>query len=77
MSEYEYKYWCGNCQKTLINWDDFNPNSYAQLISEWQITNVKCPKCGERLHKNTTVILPTNPPKHQYKCFKCDFVGSK
>lgn len=66
-----------NDQEVLIEWDDFNPNSYAQPVGEWQITNIKCPKCGERLHKNIAVILTTNPPKSIYSCFECSWRGYK
>ena len=64
-------------EDNLIEWDDVNPNSYSIPLSDWEITNIKCPKCGERLHNNIAVTLTTYPPMHGYKCFKCDFFGYK
>lgn len=60
----------------MVKWDDFVNRKKAQASQQkWAMTTVECPKCGCALHKNLEIVLTTYPPKSQYKCFNCGFVG--
>ena len=62
----------------LIPWDEYNPYEGASPTGEiWEPTRLACPKCGERLEVRTDIVLTTYPPKHQYRCTKCDWQGTK
>lgn len=41
--------------------------------NEWSNPLYICPKCGGNVRRNETIVLTSNPPKHQYKCEKCGF----
>ena len=35
--------------------------------------DVECPKCGERLYRDNSIVLTTYPPQHRLECFNCKF----
>lgn len=60
----------------LIDWDAYNP--HVQMIQErYKKTNIACPKCKTALLKRMDIHLTTDPPKRQYECPNCGFVGYK
>lgn len=61
--------------KGLIPWEDFIETKSCQFANS-EPTQIACPKCGNRIYKRTDVILTCYPPKHQYFCGKCDWVGN-
>ena len=59
----------------MIEWKDFiKENKIDQNDSE-SIINIKCPKCGSPLYINNMKILTSYPPKREYKCHNCEFIG--
>lgn len=60
----------------LVDWDAYNPR--LQIIQErYKKTNIACPKCKTALLKRTDITLTTDPPKKQYECPNCGFIGYK
>ncbi len=37
--------------------------------------DVKCPKCGEYIYRDDTIVLPTYPVQYKYFCKKCGWNG--
>lgn len=65
-----------------MTWEEFT-NAKKQWIpgmfgDDWMysITEIECPDCGELLYRNDSVVLSCWPPAHQYKCMKCNWIGS-
>lgn len=58
----------------LMPWDEFIGSKSVQLTNS-EPTMLACPKCGKRIYKRTDIILTSNPPKYEYFCEKCDWVG--
>ena len=40
-----------------------------------ELTNIRCPKCGEKVYKLNNQIYTSYPPKHKYICKRCGWVG--
>lgn len=59
----------------LIPWDDFIESRNGNIFANAEPTQIACPKCGKRIYKRVDIILSCYPPKHQYFCSKCDWVG--
>lgn len=57
-----------------ISWNDFMQgiaNLNENSLPHEEITNIKCPKCGELVYKMNDTVFTSYPPKHKYKCKKC------
>ena len=54
-------------------------NGISQLnnnnLNSKEITNILCPKCGEKLYKLTNLVYTSYPPKYRYICEKCNWEG--
>lgn len=55
----------------MISWDNFKKQSKMENNVDYAKTNITCPKCGRAIWKCVSVEFPSNPPKHQYRCFIC------
>ncbi len=38
-------------------------------------TDVECPNCKQPTWKRIDMLLTSNPPKHQYECSNCGWIG--
>lgn len=56
-----------------MKWEDYKPIPKKDVY-EKQI-NVECPKCGSKIYKRLDIVLPSYPPKYQYECHNCGWVG--
>ena len=56
-----------------MEWKDYHPEPVK--IDCYQMTDIECPCCGKHLRKNVTTVLTSNPPKYQYECSNCGWVG--
>lgn len=55
------------CLKT---WDEYKEEKEHTLGWPWQKIDVKCPKCGKPIHRNSMVMnLVTD--SHKYVCTYC------
>ena len=52
-----------------ITWEEHQKRQ--TINSDYTLTNILCPKCGEFLYRYDKVVLTTYPPKHRYECLKC------
>ncbi|MCQ2210100.1 MAG: hypothetical protein MJZ34_07385 [Paludibacteraceae bacterium] len=50
--------------QTILNIANFSP--------EWSEPIFKCPKCDGGMCRNNKVVLASMPPKHKYRCNKCN-----
>ena len=60
-----------------MKWDEFNKMIF---IDTWEMeprsqVNIECPECGAKLFRRNDIILTTYPPKYQYECDKCNWIG--
>ena len=56
-----------------MKWEEYNPEPVQEIISKQ--TDIECPKCGYKIMKRMNILLTCYPPKHQYECRKCGWVG--
>ena len=57
-----------------MKWSEFI-NEPKWIITNTVPTEIECPKCGKPLYRRTDIVLTSLPPKYQYECLSCDFVG--
>lgn len=50
--------------------EELRPSPYTPL-------GVECPKCGKLIWRNNQIVLTTNPPKYEYVCLECGWIGYK
>lgn len=60
-----------------MKWEDFVKKPVFRRIEDLVMTNIECPECGEYIFQRTNVVLTSDPPKRQYKCMKCGWIGSR
>lgn len=62
----------------MQDWEEYKVQSNRVTIdsSQWKKVDVKCPKCGEPIYKNITIVLASYPPQYQYKCFACGWTDT-
>ncbi len=60
-----------------IEWNDFmnGISNFNIENNNEELTNIRCPKCGEKVYKLNNQIYTSYPPKHKYICKKCGWVG--
>lgn len=56
-----------------MKWEEFKDTHYTWGLSP---TEIECPKCGNLIYRDDTVVLTTYPPQHSYICLNCDWVGT-
>lgn len=54
-----------------MTWEEFKQEKNFKYNTGFEITNIECPKCGEKIYKDVTKVLTTYPPMHRYVCMKC------
>lgn len=59
-----------------MKWEDYQTEKQRTINifndnQVWIKTEIECPKCGEIIYKNMSLILASYPPKYTYKCPKC------
>ena len=59
----------------LIPWEEFIESKNGCKFANAEPTQLACPKCGKRIYKRTDITLSCYPPKQQYFCGDCDWVG--
>ena len=59
----------------LIPWEEFVEAQGSCQYANAEPTQLACPKCGKRIYKRTDIILSCYPPKRQYFCGDCGWVG--
>lgn len=59
----------------LIPWEEFVEAQGGCQYANAEPTQIACPMCGKRIYKRTDIILSCYPPKRQYFCGTCDWVG--
>lgn len=60
----------------LIPWEEFVESKNGCKYANAKPTQIACPKCGKRIYIRTDITLSCYPPKQQYFCGTCDWVGS-
>ena len=59
-----------------MKWDEFNKMISIDTLEEIRSqVNIECPKCGAKLFRRNDIVLTSYPPKYQYECDKCNWVG--
>lgn len=59
----------------LMPWEEFVESRNGNIYANAEPTQIACPKCGKRIYKRTDITIACYPPKHQYFCGNCDWVG--
>ena len=52
-----------------ITWEEYQKRQV--INTDYTITNILCPECGELLYRYDKMVLTTYPPQHRYECLKC------
>ena len=60
-----------------MKWEDYRKDVYYTMNPVYAITDIECPKCGEKIYMDTSVEYLSNPPQHDFYCFKCGWKGQK
>lgn len=60
----------------MIEWKDFTEHKELYYPSNREITEIKCPKCGQPLYRRTDIVLTSYPPQYRYECDNCDWTGN-
>lgn len=62
-----------------MNWDDYKASIELHIPEAiyrgYEYTDIDCPKCGNKVVKNTTKILTSYPAQYEYYCQHCDWIG--
>lgn len=56
-----------------MKWDEFQ--KYFPDISNKELTEIECPKCGKHIWRRTDIVLTTYPPQYVYEC-ECGWSGT-
>lgn len=59
-----------------MTWEEFKDTriEFHNLVDQKKIpTYITCPKCGEKIYRDDSIIYASMPPKHKYFCDKCDW----
>ena len=61
-----------------MKWSEFagKPSNIEAISSKYADTNIECPICGEFIKRRTDIILTSCPPKHEYRCLRCKWIGT-
>lgn len=60
-----------------MKWEDYRKGADYTMNPVYAITDIECPKCGEKIYMDTTLEYLSNPPQHDFYCFKCGWKGQK
>lgn len=63
-----------------MKWEDFTKRKaeYCSTVKRHYnatLTNIECPKCGEKIYCRTDIVLACYPPKRSYYC-ECGWTGT-
>ena len=61
----------------LKSWNDFCNDKWNgfRWPEKYEATNIACPKCGHAVFRDTMIVLASYPPKSQYECKHCGWIG--
>ena len=56
-----------------MEWEEYKDlkSTLMNYRGNLQETDIKCPKCGEPIYKDLSIVLTTYPPQYRYTCLKC------
>lgn len=58
-----------------MEWNEFK--SLKRIVpNNLELTDIKCPKCGQYIFRRTDIVLATFPPQHSYVCTNCKWTGT-
>lgn len=58
----------------MITWEEFEDTriKFHNFVDQTKVpTDIVCPKCGEKIYRDDSVIYASMPPKCKYFCDKC------
>ena len=58
-----------------MKWEEYQKNQLMDDKRDWVETCIECPDCGEKIYKNSTLVLTSMPPQFHYKCFNCNWTN--
>lgn len=58
-----------------MTWDEFTVSIEVEPHRRYEVTEIECPLCGELIYKDNDMMLPSNPPQYEYRCFGCVRIG--
>lgn len=59
-----------------MTWEEFKGLEIV-FPTDYEQTDIECPKCNEHLRRYTGMVIATYPPKYRYDCPKCGWCGVK
>lgn len=58
-----------------MTWKEFKQQKYLEYTTNLKITDIECPKCGNKIYVDTTTVLTSYPPQQRYTCLGCGWTG--
>lgn len=60
-----------------MKWNDLDNLNVVNDIYDYHRvrTDIECPECGNMVYRRTDIVLTSIPPKYQYECQNCGWVG--
>lgn len=61
-----------------MKWEDFKRyrERTTNVVQNARRVDIQCPECNDDLYVRTDIVLSCYPPKSQYFCNKCGWVGT-
>lgn len=61
-----------------MTWEEFekanNDREAFWFNDKRRLTEIECPKCGQKLYERLDIVLASYPPQRQFEC-GCGWVG--
>lgn len=61
----------------MIKWEDYKKDESVDICSKYIKSGIECPSCGEEIYEDMSIEYLSNPPQHDFYCFKCGWQGRK
>ena len=61
----------------MMKWEDFRRGEDLTIHPRYAKTDIECPTCGEEIYEDMSIEYLSNPPQHDFYCFKCGWSGRK
>lgn len=58
-----------------MKWNNF-VNQTRTMPTGKELTDIECPKCGEKIYRDTTIVLTSYPEQYGYFCESCGWTGT-
>ena len=58
-----------------MKWEDYKEQQRA-IPPNRELVDVECPRCGQKIYRDTRFVLTSYPEQYRYFCEKCGWGGT-